>query len=101
VNPPLQPGPPVYSLAFRKVLGFAVLIPLFVIFIVMLMHHKGFIDLEEILGIPENYLYFGFLGLALLGIPAILLIWRCPGCGARLGKKANPSCCEACGAEFR
>jgi hypothetical protein len=101
MNIPPPPDGPVYSLKIRKAIRLVVMIPILVVLIIMILHHKGFINLEEILGIPENYLYFGFLGVALLGIPAALLVWRCPGCGAWLGKKANPVCCNSCGAEFR
>jgi hypothetical protein len=93
--------PPFYSLSIRKALRLIVLIPIFAMLIVMILHHKAIINLEEILGIPENYLYFGFLAAVLLGVPAALLIWRCPGCGAWLGKKANPARCDSCGVEFR
>ena len=62
--------------------------------------HKGFIDIEEF-GIPENYLYYGGLGVILLGIIPAFFIRRCPGCGAYLGRKANPVRCNSCEAEFR
>jgi rubrerythrin len=73
---------------------------IFVVFIVMILHHKGFIDIESI-GIPENYLYYGGLALILLGIAPLFLVWRCPGCGAHLGKKPSPEKCDNCGAIFR
>ena len=92
---------PVYSLAVRKALRLVVLIPIFAILVVMLLHHKAVVNLEEILGVPENYLYFGFLGLSLLAIVPAFFIWKCPGCGAYLGKQANPTRCRSCGAEFR
>ena len=91
---------PVYSLSVRKALRLVVMVPIFVIFIVMLLHHKAFINIEDF-GIPENYLYYGGLGLILLAIVPAIFIWRCPGCGAYLGKKANPERCNSCGAEFR
>jgi hypothetical protein len=100
LNPASPSDPPVYSLAFRKALRLVVLILIAVIFIVMLLHHKGFIDIEEF-GIPENYLYYGGLGVILLGIVPAFFIWRCPGCGAYLGRKANPVRCNSCEAEFR
>jgi hypothetical protein len=34
--------------------------PLVVVLVVMLLHHKAFINVEDF-GIPENYLYFGGL----------------------------------------
>ncbi len=91
---------PVYSLGVRKALRIVVLVPIFAIFIVMLLHHKAFINIEDF-GIPENYLYYGGLGLILVSIVPVFFIWRCPGCGAYLGQKASPTCCNSCGAEFR
>ena len=95
-----QPSRPIYSLAFRKGLRVLVLIPVLAIVIVLLLHHKAFINIEDF-GIPENYLYYGGLGLVVLAALSAFLIWRCPGCGAHLGKQANPERCNSCGAEFR
>ncbi len=96
---PLPPGPPVYSLKARKALRVVVLVPVAAILLVMLLHHKGFIDIETF-GVPETYVYYGGLALILLAIVPAILIWRCPGCGAHLGKQANPTHCPSCGAEF-
>jgi hypothetical protein len=95
------PDPPVYSLSVRKALRLVVMIPLLTILILMVLHHKAIINLEEILGIPENYLYIGFVALAVASIVPAFLIWKCPGCGAYLGRQANPTRCASCGAEFR
>ena len=91
---------PVYPLGHRKALMLACAVPAITAFVAVLVHHKGLVDVEQF-GIPENYLYFGSLGVALLALPAALLVWRCPGCGAWLGNKPNPDCCKSCGAEFR
>src|SRR5436190_2171291 len=91
---------PVYSLSIRKALRVIVLVPLLAVFLVVLLHHKALINIEAF-GIPENYAYFGFLGAALLAFLTAYFIWRCPGCGAYLGKKPSPERCDSCGAKFR
>jgi hypothetical protein len=93
------PDPPVYSLAVRKTVMFALAAPLIAVFLVMILHHKAFINIEDY-GIPENYLYFGGLGLILVGAIPIFVVWRCPGCGKYLGRNASPSNCPGCGAQF-
>ena len=69
-------------------------------FIPVLLQYKGLIDAQSF-GVPENYLYVGGFAAAFLGLIAIFVVWRCPGCGAYLGKKGNPAQCPSCGAEFR
>ncbi len=95
------PDRPVYSLRVRKALRLLVMIPLLVVFVAVLLHHKGFVDLAEILGVPENSLYYGLLGMTLLALMSAFFVWKCPGCGSHLGKKPNPVRCDFCGAEFR
>lgn len=96
----LPSSDPVYSLATRKALRNIIVVPVLVVFVVMILHHKGFFNIESF-GIPENYLYAGGLGLILLALVAALLIWRCPGCKAHLGKQPNPTSCPSCGAQFK
>jgi hypothetical protein len=91
---------PVYPLALRKALMIACAVPAITAFVAVLVHHKGLVDVEQF-GIPENYLYIGGLGLFLVSLVALLVVWRCPGCGAYLGRDANPTGCLKCGAKFR
>ena len=91
---------PVYPLGLRKALMIACAVPAITAFVVVLIHHKGMVDFEQF-GLPESYLYIGGLGLFLVALVALLLVWRCPGCGAYLGRDANPTGCLKCGATFR
>ncbi len=95
------PDGPVYSLRTRKALRLIVMIPLLVVFVAVLLHHKGFVDLAGILDVPESYLYYGVLGMTLLALVSAFFVWKCPCCGSHLGKKPNPVRCDSCGAEFR
>jgi hypothetical protein len=92
--------PPEFSITARKMTRIALLAVMVPIFLVMALHHKAFINVEEF-GIPENYLYYGGLALVLVGVAVNFAIWRCPGCQTYLGNKAVPTSCIACGAEFR
>jgi hypothetical protein len=91
--------PPEYALGIRKALMIACAVPAITAFVAVLIHHKGMIDVEEF-GIPKNYLYLGGLGIFLVSFLSLLLVWRCPGCGAYLGREASPTTCRRCGARF-
>ena len=91
---------PDYPLGHRKALMIAGAVPAITAFVAVLVHHKGLVDVEQF-GIPETYLYLGGLGLFLVALVALLVVWRCPGCGAYLGRDANPPGCPKCGATFR
>ena len=91
---------PVYPLGLRKALMIACAVPAIAAFVAVLVHHKGLVDVEQF-GIPENYLYIGGLSVFLVALVALLVVWRCPGCGAYLGRDANPPGCPKCGAKFR
>lgn len=69
-------------------------------FIPVLLQYKGLIDVENF-GIPENYLSIGGFAATFLGLIAIFVVWRCPGCGTYLGRNGNPAQCPSCGAKFR
>ena len=101
MSSPRPADTPVHSLSARKALRLVVSIPLLTVFVAILLHHKGIVNLEEILGIPEAYLYYGFLGVAILALVSLFCIWKCPGCGAYLGKQTNPTRCSSCEAVFR
>jgi len=75
-------------------------VPAITAFVAVLVHHKGLVDVEQF-GIPENYLYIGGLGLFLVALLLLLIVWRCPGCGAYLGRDFNPPGCPKCRATFR
>jgi hypothetical protein len=92
-------GPSEYSLGIRKALMIACAVPAIAAFAAVLIHHKGLINVEEF-GVPENYLYIGGLGLFLLAFIPLFIVWRCPGCGAYLGREASPTTCRSCGARF-
>jgi hypothetical protein len=68
-------------------------------FVAVLVHHKGLVDVEQF-GLPESYLYIGGLSVFLMALVALLVVWRCPGCGSYLGREANPATCRNCGARF-
>jgi hypothetical protein len=91
---------PVYPLGLRKALMIACAVPAITSFVAVLVHHKGLVDVEQF-GLPESYLYIGGLGLFLVALVALLVVWRCPGCGAYLGREASPTTCRRCGARFR
>jgi hypothetical protein len=96
---PSAPDPPVYSLTVRRIAVIILAAPLIAVFFVMILHRKAHINIEEY-GISENWLYYGGLAVVLIGVIPIFAIWRCPGCGKYLGKKAKPPPCTRCGARF-
>jgi hypothetical protein len=90
---------PVYSITVRKTLMIVFAALCFAGFVPVLLQYKGLIDVESI-GIPENYFYIGGFAAALGGMIPIFIVWRCPGCGAYLGREASPTTCRSCGARF-
>ena len=90
---------PVYPLGLRKALMITCAVPAITAFVAVLVHHKGLVDVGKF-GIPENYLYIGGLSVFLVALVALLVVWRCPGCGSYLGREANPATCRKCGARF-
>jgi hypothetical protein len=90
---------PVYPLGLRKALMIACAVPAITAFVAVLVHHKGLVDVEQF-GIPENYLYISGLSVFLVALVTLLVVWRCPGCGAYLGREASPTSCRRCGARF-
>jgi hypothetical protein len=91
--------PPVYRLGVRKALMFACAVPAIASFVAVLVHHKGLVDVEQF-GLPESYLYIGGLSVFVVALVALLVVWRCPACGAYLGREANPATCRKCAARF-
>jgi hypothetical protein len=100
----VKPQPPsddaVHSIATRKVVVMALVVPVVVAFTALLLQYKGFIDVSEF-GLAENYLYIGAFGVIFLALIPMLVVWRCPGCRAYLGRDINPARCPSCGARFR
>src|SRR5262245_23861575 len=90
---------PVYPLALRKALMIVCAVPAITAFVAVLVHHKGLVDVGQ-LGLSESYLYIGGLSVFLVALVALLVVWRCPGCGAYLGREASPTTCRSCGARF-
>jgi hypothetical protein len=88
------------SLFVRKAGMFFLGVPLVAAFALVLLQYKGIIDLEGT-GISENNLFLGGFGVVFAALAGIFAVWRCPGCGAYLGKEANPSHCPRCHARFR
>jgi hypothetical protein len=78
---------------------FACAVPAIASLVAVLVHHKGLVDVEKF-GLPESYLYIGGLSVFLVALVALLVVWRCPGCGSYLGREANPATCRKCGARF-
>ena len=99
MNPRLPPDTPVHSLAFRKLLMIAAGVVFFAGFVPVVLHYKGLIDVEAF-GVPETYLYAGGFAACFVGLISVFVVWRCPGCGAYLGKEGSPSQCPKCGAKF-
>jgi hypothetical protein len=97
-TPPSDPRR--YSLAIRKTIVIVLVLPIIVPVTLMILDYKGVIDVEDF-GLPESYLSYGGLAVILLAAIPIFLIWRCPGCGAYLGREINPRTCWACGALFQ
>jgi hypothetical protein len=98
----LTPQPqdlPVHSLTLRKVelviCGILIIVPL----MITALHHRAYINIEQF-GLPENYLYYGSFGLIIIGGVLLRIFWRCPECGAPLGKEFSPAQCPACSAKF-
>jgi hypothetical protein len=100
MNTPQSSDAPVYSIAVRKTLMIVFAVLCFTGFVPVLLQYKGLIYAESF-GIPENYFYIGGFGLAIGGLIPIFIVWRCPGCGAYLGREGSPSICRSCGARFR
>ncbi len=94
------PGATEYSLAVRKACVIVLAIPLCAVFLVMVLHHKAWINIEDY-GIPENFLYYGGLGIILVGFLPIFAIWRCPACRSYLGRGVSPDSCPKCGVRFK
>ena len=69
-------------------------------FLPVVSQYKGLIDIEAF-GVPENYLYVAGFAATFLGLALIFLEWRCPGCGAYLGRSFSPEQCPRCGANLR
>ncbi|MBP7737077.1 MAG: hypothetical protein KA369_13955 [Spirochaetes bacterium] len=44
---------------------------------------------------------YGIAVLALGGLAALLLNWRCPACKKYLGRSSNPKVCRKCGAKLQ
>ena len=91
---------PTHSLAVRKAFMCLFAVPVLAAFVVLLLQHKGFIDVAEF-GLPVDRLLYGSLAAAVVGLGGIFAVWRCPGCSAYLGKEASPASCPGCGARFR
>ena len=66
----------------------------------MLLLYNGLINAEA-LGVSDSFLYGGSIGASIVGLIMIFVVWRCPGCGAYLGKYFKPPTCAACGTRFR
>jgi hypothetical protein len=99
MNAPPSPDAPVHSIAIRKTLMIVFAVLLLVGFIPVLLQYKGLIDAENF-GVPESYLYVGGFAASFSGLIAIFVVWRCPRCGAYLGREGNPPQCHRCGAKF-
>ena len=78
----------------------ALIVPVVVAFTALLLQYKGLLNVEDF-GLPENYLYIGTFAVVFLGLIVVVVIWRCPGCWAYLGKELNPAQCPSCRARFR
>jgi hypothetical protein len=100
MNYPDPEDAPVRPLALRKALMVAFACVALAGFVPLLLLYNGLIDAEG-LGVPESFLYAGSIGATVLGLIMIFVVWRCPGCGAYLGRDFKPPTCAACGTRFR
>jgi hypothetical protein len=99
MNPSPEDGP-THSLATRKVVVLALVVPIAVAFTAILLQYKGFLDVADY-GLAENYLYIVGFTVIFLAVLPILVVWRCPGCGAYLGRGLSPARCPSCQARFQ
>jgi hypothetical protein len=97
---PTPADTPAYPLGLRKAIMVACAVPLITALVVILLHHKGLVDVE-VIGLPERYLYLGGFAVILACAVPLAIVWRCPGCRAYLGRNASPASCPTCGARFR
>jgi ABC-type nickel/cobalt efflux system permease component RcnA len=100
MNYPDHEEAPVRSLALRRALMVAFLCLLLAGFVPMLLLYQGLINAEA-LSVSDSFLYVGSIGASIVGLIMIFVVWRCPGCGAYLGKHFTPPMCAACGTRFR
>jgi hypothetical protein len=86
------------SLRARKLLQLALLPPTVIAFVVIVVAWK-FPDLVPA-EIPESVIYIVGFGVVALYFLVTLMAWRCPECGAYLGRELHPACCPRCGVSF-
>jgi hypothetical protein len=94
-----RPDGQTHSLASRKAAVIALAVPAVAALVVMLLHHQGFINIEDF-GLNADHMYWGGFGAIAVCFAAIFALWRCPRCRAYLGKELSPPRCPSCGADF-
>jgi hypothetical protein len=86
------------SLRARKVLQLALLPPAVLALVAVVVAWR-FPDVLPT-GVPENVIYIVGFGVLALYLLVTFLAWRCPECGAYLGRDLHPVRCPGCGVSF-
>jgi hypothetical protein len=98
-NDPNRPSNPatIESFKTRKLLSIAMAVPCGLGFAVAVFQWKGLFDFQPLFGVSENAIFWGGMSVCFLCMPVLFLLWRCPECGAHLGKEFGVRACPGCG----
>jgi hypothetical protein len=94
-----RPDEPPHSLALRKAAVIALGVPAVAALVVILLHHKGLVNVEDF-GLGVDHMHYGGFGTIAVCLAAIIALWRCPRCRGYLGREFSPPRCPSCGADF-
>jgi hypothetical protein len=100
MSPRRPDKPPGHSLSRRNALRVAFAVPTVAAVIAMIIQNNEHINVEAA-GLREGYFFAIAAAVCLAGIAGILAVWRCPACGAWLGRAVSPRTCAGCGARFK
>jgi membrane associated rhomboid family serine protease len=99
MNDPSRPPNPatIESFKTRKMLSFVLAVPIGLAFAVAVFQWKEIYDFRPHFGVSEDAIIWGGFAACFLLMPFALLLWRCPECGAHLGKELGVTACPSCG----